>query len=204
MTSSGCEAMFGQREDASATATRPGADRARTSAEDDAREVAAHVNFMNVLDSTDAQAWQTIFEHTHELYQQDATPERRLRLAIVLSRADRMSAGERITTDRLGEARDMLAETLADPAPIPPLVRKFARLQLSELETRLALYEEMRSLRAQLAKAHQENQSAQRDRSEVEARMRRIDAALTEANAKLEAVMDIERNITSPGKETFP
>ena len=34
--------------------------------------------------------------------------------------------------------------------------------------------------------------------------MRRIDAALTEANAKLEAVMDIERNIAPPGKETFP
>ena len=62
----------------------------------------------------------------------------------------------------------------------------------------------MRSLRSQLAKAHQESQTAQRDFSQVEARMRRIDAALNEANSKLEAVMDIERNIGTAGKETFP
>ena len=46
-----------------------------------------------------------------------------------------------------------LAEVVDDPAPTPPLVRKFAQLQLSEVESRLALYEEMRSLRSQLARA---------------------------------------------------
>jgi hypothetical protein len=34
--------------------------------------------------------------------------------------------------------------------------------------------------------------------------MRGIGAALAEANAKLEAVMNIERNIGPTGKETFP
>ena len=39
-----------------------------------------------------------------------------------------------------------------------------------------------------------------RDRTEAEVRMRRIDADLAEANAKLEAVLKIERNIGPTGK----
>jgi DNA repair exonuclease SbcCD ATPase subunit len=121
-----------------------------------------------------------------------------------MSRADRKSHESRVTLDLLGDARNLFAEAVNDPERMPPLVRKFAQLQLDEVESRLALYEEMHSLRSQLAKAHQESQTAQRDRSEVEARMRHIDAALNEANAKLEAVMNIERDIEPAGKETFP
>ena len=202
----GCDTVFRQSDGVSPTSAHPGADLERKGAEseDGRREVAAYVNFINVLDSTDEQGWRTMFEHTLDVYRQNPTQEQRLRLALVLSRADRKSPEERVTSTLLADARDMLAEVVDDPAPTPPLVRKFAQLQLSEVESRLALYEEMRSLRSQLARAHQESQTAQRDRSEVEARMRRIDAALTEANAKLEAVMDIERNIAPPGKETFP
>lgn len=206
LVTGGCDTIFRQSDGASPTSAHPGADLDRKGAEseDGRREVAAYVNFINVLDSTDEQGWRTMFEHTLDVYRQNPTQEQRLRLALVLSRADRKSPEERVTSTLLTDARDMLAEIVDDPAPIPPLVRKFTQLQLSEVDARLALYEEMRSLRSQLARAHQESQTAQRDRSEVEARMRRIDAALTEANAKLEAVMDIERNIAPPGKETFP
>lgn len=204
VTSSGCDTLFEQSDDASATSAYPGADLDRKASEVGSREVAAYVNFVNVLDSTDEEGWRIIFEHTLDSYQEDPTRESRLRLALVMSRADQKSAEERVTSNLLGDARDLLADTLNDPEPMPPVLRKFVQLQLTEIDTRLALYEEMRSLRAQLAKAHQESQTAQRDRSEAEARMRRIDAALTEANAKLEAVMNIERNITPPGKETFP
>lgn len=205
VTLAGCS-IFGDSGGTSPTAAHPGADLDRDGAasEDGSREVAAYLNFINVLDGTDEQGWHTIFEHTLDSYRDDPNRDRRLRLALVLSRADRKSHEERVTSNLLSDARELLSESLNDPESMPPMLRRFAQLQLTDVEARLALYEELRSLRSQLAKAHQESQSAQRDRSEVEARMRRIDAALTEANAKLEAVMDIERNITPPGKETFP
>jgi len=190
------------------TSTHPGADvnpnGADAGSEDGRHEVAAYLNFMDVLDSSDEQGWHTIFEHTLVAYQEDPTQERRLRLALVLSLTDRKSEQPQEILKLLNDARNLLDETVHDPAPIPPLVRKFAQLELAELDTRLALHEESQSLRSQLAKAHQESQNAHRDRNEAEARLRRIDAALAEANSKLEAVMNIERNIGATGKETFP
>lgn len=197
--------MFVQSERASPTATHPGAELNRNAGSADGRrELAAYVSFMDVLDNIDEQSWHTMFQHTMAAYQEDPTQERRLRLALVMSRSDKISGETRVTQNLLSDARRLLDEALKDPAPTPALVRKLAQLQLTELDARLALYDEMQSLRSQLAKAHQENQSAQRDRSEAEARMRRIDAALAEANAKLEAVMNIERDIGPAGKETFP
>ncbi len=202
---SGCDTLFEQYDGASPTATHPGAELNRDAGSADGRrELAAYVSFMDVLDSTDEQSWHTIFDHTLAAYQEDPTQERRLRLAFVMSRADKKSREGRITRNLLFDARRLLDEALKDPTPTPALVRKLAQMQLAELDARLALYDEMQSLRSQLAKAHQESQNAQRVRSEAEARMRRIDAALAEANAKLEAVMNIERNIGPAGKETFP
>lgn len=168
------------------------------------QEVAAYLDFIDVLDETDRQGWQTILEHSMDAYGQDASRDRRMRLALVMSRADRGNGDSKATTVMLADARQLFADTVDGQEPTPSLVRKFAQLQSHEIERRLALYEELRSLRAQLAKAHQESQTAQRDRSEAEARVRRIDAALAEANAKLEAVLKIERNIGPTGKETFP
>ncbi|GMQ96260.1 MAG: hypothetical protein BMS9Abin14_793 [Gammaproteobacteria bacterium] len=205
VTVTGCEAVFKQSDNVAPTATHPGADAAGDRGAYDGRgEVAAYLNFLGVLDSTDEQGWNTIFEHALNTYQEDPTRERRLRLALVMSRADGKSAERQVTLNMLADSRKLLDDTAHDPASTPPLVRKFARLQLTEIEHRLALYEELQSLRSQLAKAHQASQTAQRDRTEAEARIRSIDAALAEANAKLEAVMNIERNIGPTGKETFP
>ena len=208
VTTVGCDTLFGRSDDLTPSSTHPGADFNRNGAdagsEDGRREVAAYVNFTDVLESSDEQGWHTIFEHTLATYQEAPSRERRLRLALVLSLADRKSVDSQVTRNRLTDARNLFHDTVHDPDPIPPLVRKFAQLELAEVETRLALYEELQSLRSQLAKVHQESQNAQRDRYETEARMRRIDAALAEANAKLQAVMNIERNIGATGKETFP
>ncbi len=208
VASVGCDTLFQRSSDVSPTSAHPGADVNRNGADagsqDGRHEVAAFLNFMDVLDSSDEQGWHTIFEHTLAAYQEDPNQERRLRLALVLSLADRKSEESQVTLNLLNDARNLLDDTVHDPAPIPPLVRKFAQLELAEVDTKLALYEESRSLRSQLAKAHQESHNAHRDRSEAEARLRRIDAALAEANAKLEAVMNIERNIGATGKETFP
>lgn len=183
----------------------PGTDTTRNGSSDDGRrEVAAYLDFMDVIDSTDEKGWHAIFERTLNAFQEDPTRERRLRLALVMSRADTKSAEPNVTRNMLIDSRELLDESVHDPASSPPLVRKFAQLMLTEVDARLALYGELRSLRSQLAKAHQASQTAQRDRTEAETRIRRIDAALAEANAKLEAVMKIERNIGPTGKETFP
>ena len=201
----GCDTIFRQSDGVDPISAHPGADANRNRGSGDGRrEVAAYLTFMDMLDSTDEQGWHTIFKHTLNAYQEDPTRDRRLRLALIMSRADGKSAEPRVTLNMLTDSRKLLDDTGHDPAPTPPLVRKLALLQLNEIDARLALYDELRSLRSQLAKAHQENQTAQRNRTEAEAHVRRIDADLAEANAKLEAVMNIERKIGPTGKETFP
>jgi hypothetical protein len=205
LTATGCDTVVERSDGISPTPEHPGPNVNRNADSDEGqREVAAYLNFMNGLDSTDEQGWNTIFKHTLNAYQENPTRERRLRVALVMSRADRKSAETTVTRNMLADSRELLDETVHDPASTPPLVRKFAQLQLTEIDARLALYDELRSLRSQLAKAHQSSQTAQRDRTEAQARMRGIGAALAEANAKLEAVMNIERNIGPTGKETFP
>ena len=204
-TVGGCDSLFVQSGDDAMTSSHPGADTDRgDDANDGRREVAAYLNFMDVIDSSDVQGWHIIFEQSLDAFQKDPSREPRLRFALVMSRADVKAEEPKITRNMLTDSRKLLEETVNEPAPTPPLVRKFAQLMLTEIDARLALYDELRSLRSQLAKAHQASQTANRDRTEAEARMRRIDAALAEANAKLEAVMKIERNIGPTGKETFP
>jgi len=204
VTTTGCETLFKQWDGAQSESAHPGADATLNGdADDGRREVVAYLNFMTVLDGADEQGWHSIFEHSLNAFQEQPTRERRLRLALVMSRADTKSAEPGVTRNMLTDSRKLFDDTLND-AKTSPLVRKFVRLMLSDIDTRLALYAELQSLRSQLARAHQASQTAQRDRSEAEARMRRIDAALAEANAKLEAVMKIERNIGPTGKETFP
>lgn len=199
---SGCDTLFKQTDGADPSAGHPGAGTGLgAGTEEGRREIAAYLDFVDVLDRTDQQGWHTIFEHTLNGYKQEPSREGRLRLALVMSRADRKSGESRFTQNLLTDARKLFDETVHDPEATPGLVRKFAQLQVNEIDRRLALYDELHSLRSQLAKAHQ---TAQRDRTEAEARVRRIDAALTEANAKLEAVLKIERNIGPTGKETFP
>lgn len=206
-TASGCDTLFVRSGDSTMTASHPGVDAARGDDVNDGRgEVAAYLNFMDVINSSDVQGWHVIFEQTLDAFQRNPTRESRLRLALVMSRADVKAEEPKITRNMLTDSHKLLEDTLRDPTPTPtpPLVRKFAQLMLTEVDARLTLYDELRSLRSQLAKAHQASQTANRDRTEAEARMRRIDAALAEANAKLEAVMKIERNIGPTGKETFP
>jgi hypothetical protein len=205
MAVTGCDTLVKLSNDGASASVHPGANATRNgSTEDGRREVAAYLSFIEVLDGTDEKGWHAIFEHALNAFQEDPTREKRLRLALVMSRADTKSTEPKVTRNMLTDSRELFDETVHNPVASPPLVRKFAQLMLTEIDTRLTLYDELKSLRSQLAKAHQANQSAQRDRTEAETRMRRIDAALAEANAKLEAVMKIERNIGPTGKETFP
>lgn len=205
LTASGCGTLFEESDDASLSTdeSASGWEHA-TGTEAGRREVAGYLSFTDVLDGTDEQSWHTIYEHTLGGYEESPTRGRRLRLALVMSRADRKSVESPVVLTMLTDSRDLFEDTVNDTQQTPALVRKFAQLQINDIDRRLALYEELRSLRSQLAKAYQASQTAQRDRTEAEARVRRIDAALDEANAKLEAVLKIERNIGPTGKETFP
>lgn len=203
-TVGGCESFFNSSANNSASSSHPGSDTTRNGADNGREEVIAYLSFMKVLDDSDEAGWQTVFQHAVSEFQEDPTRQPRMRLALVMSRADRRQSVSRETGNMLTDARELFDDTLYDPNPAPPMVRKFAQLQLSEIDRRLALYAELRSLRSQLAKAHQANQTAHRDRADAQARLRRIDAALSEANAKLQAVMNIERDIRPTGKETFP
>jgi len=203
-TAGGCESMFNLSGDGATSTSHPGSDAARNGLDDGRDEVIAYLNFMDVLEGADEAGWQTIFLHTASEFQKDPTRQPRMRLALVMSRADKGHGESRKTVNMLLDASKLFDDTLYDPTPAPPMVRKFAHLQLNEIDRRLALHEDLASLRSQLAKAHQASQTAHRDRAEAQARMRRIDAALSEANAKLEAVMNIERDIGPTGKETFP
>lgn len=204
LSTSGCETLLGDSDSADSGAGHPGATMPGTETESGRQEVAAYLNFLAVLDGTDEQGWNTILEHTRDGYANTPTRERRMRLALVMSRADRISGDSGQPQAWLGDARKLFDETIQETETAPALVRRFAQLQLNELDRRLALYEELSSLRSQLARAHQESQSAQRDRTQAVARLRGIEAELAEANAKLEAVLKIERNIGPTGKETFP
>ena len=201
----GCDALLARFDDDAPTSSYSDAELDRDpGSADGRRELAAYVRFLDVLDSTDEHGWHAILDHTQSAYRESPDQEQRLRLALVMSRADQKSRDQTTAREMLREASGLLDEALADSTPTPALVRTFADLQRREIDARLALYDEMQSLRSQLAKAHQESQTAQRIRNEAEARMRRIDAALAEANAKLEAVMNIEREVGPQGKETFP
>jgi len=205
LTASGCDTLFKQADGTDPASVYPDAgsgDSAGT--EEGRREVATYVSFADVVDSADEQRWHTIYEHALDAYDQDPIRGKRMRLALVMSRADRNSGGGRVTQTMLTDARKLFDEMTQDTDSTPGLVRKFAQLQVNEIDRRLALYEDLRSLRSQLAKAYQTNQTAQRDRTEAEVHIRHIDAALAEANAKLKAVLIIERNIGPTGKETFP
>jgi hypothetical protein len=204
---SGCESLYPQSEPSTQTGSHPWSEEAQADvdgADAGRRAVAAYVNFMGVLNSSDELGWHNIFELSLQAYEEDPSQEKRLRLALVLTRADRESEESRIAQELLIDARDLLVNVVEDPTPMDPLVRKFALVQLTEVERRLALHTELESLRSELTRVHQEYQTAQRDRDQAKERIRRVDAALAEANAKLEAVMDIERDIGPLGKETFP
>lgn len=199
----GCDTMFQQSDDTASS--QPGPNAARDARSDAARrEVADYLNFLDGLDNTNDQGWHTIFQHTLLAFQEDPTRERHLRLALVMSRADRRSEAPGVTRNMLTDARKLLNDAMHNPDPPPALVRKFIQLQVNDIDRRVALYDEVRSLRSQLARAYQANQTATRDRTEALTRVRRIEAELADANAKLQAVMNIERNIGPTGKETFP
>jgi len=161
---------------------------------EDRRELAAYVEFMDVVDGTDAEGWRRIFEQTFLEYKDEPSTDHRIRLALVMSQRER-------SPQELDVARDLLQDVIDDPGLDAPLTRRFAELRLAEVERLLGLHSELRSLRKELSQAKDDYARARRDRAALEERVRRVDAALAEANAKLRAVTNIERSMAPMEKK---
>ncbi|MDX1430986.1 MAG: hypothetical protein R3286_00935 [Gammaproteobacteria bacterium] len=156
-----------------------------------------YVVLVDVLRRTDAEGRHPIFQHAFRAYQQNPSSSTRLRLALVLTETQRSAA-------ELSVARDLYVDVLRDPGPMPPLVRMYAEARLHEVDQRLALHEEIAALKREVAAARAAASTHQRDAAATERDLRRVEAALAEANAKLQAVMNIEKDIGPSGKGTFP
>ncbi len=159
------------------------------------RELAGYVSYIELVAATDEAGWNRVLGQISSATESDPTPGNRLRLALVLSRADRPA------TD-LQAAQNLLEAILEESRDVSPAVSKLARVKLVETEQRIVLYQTVESLRSQLAVARHEVSSEKQERTrveferaQVEAEIRRIQAALADALAKLEAVANIERSV---------
>lgn len=159
--------------------------------------VQSYVVLADVLRRTDAEGRHPIFQHAFRAYQNNPTPDTRVRLALVLTETQRTAA-------ELSVARDLYLDVVNDPRPMPPLVRKYAQTRLHEVDQRLALHEEIAALNREIAAAREAARDSERSAKATERRLRSVEAALAEANAKLQAVMNIEKDIGPSGKGTFP
>lgn len=122
----------------------------------------------------------------------------RLRYALVLATPGHPSSNP-------AEAQVLLREILAQPALLTPTERSLATVWLADVEARLVLEAEARRLRADATRAQNTENAAVAERvASVEAENRRLEAALAEAEQKLEAITSIERSIREQADENTP
>ena len=100
-------------------------------------------------------------------------------------------------------ARTLLRELAAQPEALQPVERALTRVELGQLERELGLKAESERLQGELQRGDRERNTltARRLQSEIEenARLRR---QLEEAQAKLDAIANIERNISERKSST--
>ena len=131
-------------------------------------------------------------------YSVAATPSRVLRYAMVLSTPGHAGYDPVV-------AQRLLREVLANPETLLPAERALAFLQLQQVERQQALQADVRRLQ-QGAERSSNDRIAQLTRrltteSEENARLKRL---LAEAQAKLDAIANIERSSNNNGRQTQP
>lgn len=103
------------------------------------------------------------------------------------------------------EAQGKLRELLARPELMTANENALAAVFLTEVETRLVLEAEARRLRSDSTRAAMTEEAAVAQRiARVEAENRRLRQSLADAEAKLEAIMTIERSIRQQAGQTDP
>jgi hypothetical protein len=130
--------------------------------------------------------------------ERDPTPANRLRYALILGTAGRPGSDP-------VEARRLVLGLLADPAALSAHERSLANAFLQEFDARVALYAELGRQREEFAArlASRDADADQRVESAVaeNAKLRR---ALAEADRKLKAVADMERQLLDQATDAAP
>ena len=103
------------------------------------------------------------------------------------------------------KAQGLLRELLSQPDLMTSAEVALATIYLQDIETRIVLDTEARRLRAENTRAATTEEAAIAQRmARIEADNRRLRAALAEAEAKLEAIMSIERSIREQSGNNDP
>ncbi len=176
--------LFGGHRGAPATASQQ-SDAAKRRAEDN---IGVYLQTLGDLIEGDAVVQADAFRRAQEEADTAPTTTNRLRFALALATPGHPSSNA-------AEAQKKLSELLADDALLPE-ERTFALLHLKEVQQRLILDAEAQRLQraAQAAAVQRNDQSAQRLQAALEEN-RQLRAALDEARAKLDAIINTERSI---------
>lgn len=147
--------------------------------------VVRYLEFQRRLKSMDQDALDAAYKRVYDDFIDDATPDRRLRLALILSAPNNNERDESV-------AKDQLLRLLRGKEQLPSSVFDYVLLQLDELVYRS-------SLRAQDGTLEQEGMPAAaedgRQIASLRARIRELEAELTEAERKIEGLRQIEESL---------
>ncbi|HEX7417536.1 MAG TPA: hypothetical protein VF315_05720 [Steroidobacteraceae bacterium] len=155
-----------------------------------AAAVASYLETMQRLAQSGAAEQAEIFAAAKRQYDEAPTPSNQLRYALAVATPGH-AAGD------LALAQTLLRELQAAPEALLPAERALAFLELQRVDRLLQLTTEIKRLQAEADRAERERtaSASRRLQSEIEdnARLRK---ALDEAQAKLDAIANIERTIT--------
>jgi cell division septum initiation protein DivIVA len=165
---------------------RTGADAELAAAVDDGQIVADYLATLDRLGRGAAAEQAEILEATRTAYRADPSTRNRLRYAFVLAVPGHGA------TDSVG-ARRLLGESLATPETLLESERALAELMMRELDVRLALAQEIASLRDQTTAEERDSIASLNRRLQQEtAEKDRLRRELEEAQKKLEAIARLE------------
>jgi cell division septum initiation protein DivIVA len=165
---------------------RTGADAELAAAVDDGQMVADYLATLDRLGRGAAAEQAEILEATRTAYRADPSTRNRLRYAFVLAVPGHGA------TDSVG-ARRLLGESLATPESLLESERALAELMMRELDVRLALAQEIASLRDHTTAEERDSIAILNRRLQQEtAEKDRLRRELEEAQKKLEAIARLE------------
>ncbi len=182
---SACADTSPSRDDTRNRDTTPAVDSATLSA----TLLAAHLEMLQKLMQSPPAEQAEIMVGVQRDYELAPTPSHELRYALALATPGQAGIN-------LVKAQQLLRELLAVPEPLTPAERAFAYLELQKADTELTLAAENRALQDSTAHADRERLAATNRKLQIEidenARLRK---ELDDAQAKLDAIANIERSL---------
>jgi len=163
-----------------------------------APEASVYLNELSQLVSGDPATQAEIYADSESAANLTPGTSSQLRYALVLGTPGHSESNA-------AEAQGLLRELLSQPDLMTSAEVALATIYLQDIETRIVLDTEARRLRAENSRAATTEEAAIAQRmARIEADNRRLRAALAEAEAKLEAIMSIERSIREQSGNNDP